>query len=239
MFKEKVVIVSGCSKGIGLEICQQYLAEGAKVYGIARSSVPEELQSNPNFTWLQGSISDSRFVLDSIATIKARDERIDILVNNAGINHDSLIQLMALEDWQKVLTTNLKGTFNLCQQVLPIFKAQQFGRIINMVSKSGVVGREGQINYATSKGAIIGMTRTIAREYGKDNILCNAVAPGLIETQMVDSAEQSIVAPIIDCTSVRRMGQCSEVARTVLHLTSDAPNYQNGEVIHLDGGFLI
>ncbi|ESP92182.1 MULTISPECIES: SDR family NAD(P)-dependent oxidoreductase [Pseudoalteromonas] len=239
MFNDKVVIVSGCSKGIGLEICIQYLAEGASVYGIARSSVPDVLASHPKFTWLQGSISETGFVLDSVKSIQSQEQRIDILVNNAGINHDNLIQLMALEEWQKVLTTNLKGTFNLCHQVLPIFKAQQFGRIINMVSKSGVVGREGQINYATSKGAIIGMTRTIAREYGKDNILCNAVAPGLIETQMVDSAEQSIVAPIINCTSVRRMGQCSEVARTVLHLTSDEPNYQNGEVIHLDGGFLI
>ncbi|KXO12880.1 3-oxoacyl-[acyl-carrier protein] reductase [Moritella sp. JT01] len=239
MFENKIVIVTGCSKGIGEDITKSYLELGAVVYGIARSSIVTSLINKPKFILMQGSVADEVFVSECINTITSNHGRIDILINNAGISADNLFQRMTDEEWKKVIEVNFKGTFNFCRNVLPYFKSQKFGRIVNVVSKSGVVGREGQINYATSKGAIIGLTRTIARKYGSFNIICNAIAPALVETQMVAEIPADKISSIISCTSMQRIAQTKDITSSVLHLTAISPSYQNGAVIQLDGGFLI
>ncbi|MCO7190822.1 MULTISPECIES: SDR family oxidoreductase [unclassified Pseudoalteromonas] len=237
--QDKVVLITGTSRGIGLALAQAFLAQGARVFGLCRSKDVAEELTQPNYVQFSGSVDDPEFVEATVARIIARHQRIDVLVNNAGITRDNLLQTMSRDDFNAVMQVNFVGAFSLCQAVLPHMQRAGQGRIVNLVSLSGVSGREGQANYAASKGAVIGMTRMLARRYGESGIYCNALAPALIATEMADVMPQNKARPVLAHTSLGRVGQVSEVADWVLFLATPRAGYCNGQVIKLDGGFLL
>ena len=161
---------------------------------------------------------------------------IDILVNNAGINWDGVIWKMTEEQWDSVLNTNLKGCFNYIRAVAPVFREQQAGKIINITSINGLRGKFGQANYSASKAGIIGLTKSVARELGKYSVNVNAVAPGLIETDMMKNAEESVRAAALEDIVLKRIGQPDDVANMVAFLCTDLARHITGEVIKVDGG---
>ncbi|MBE0370471.1 SDR family NAD(P)-dependent oxidoreductase [Pseudoalteromonas aurantia] len=239
MFSQQIVLITGVSRGIGKGLAHSFLQEGAQVYGICRSTDPIDGLENDRFTQLSGSVTDQAFITSAITEIIARHQKIDVLINNAGVAQDALFQTMSFAQFDHVLSTNFLGTLHLTQAVLPHMQKAQKGKIINMVSQSGVSGREGQANYACSKGAIIGLTRTVARQYGKDGIYCNALSPTFISTDMIDHIPQSIIEPVLSHTALGRVGSVQEISDATLYLASTASNYQTGAVVRLDGGLAV
>ncbi|MBI4721666.1 MAG: SDR family oxidoreductase [Candidatus Stahlbacteria bacterium] len=162
--------------------------------------------------------------------------RLDILVNNAGVNWDGVIWKMTEEQWDTVINIDLKGYFNYIRAVAPIFKEQKAGKIVNITSINGLRGKFGQANYSAAKAGIIGLTKTVAKELGKYNINVNAVAPGMIETEMMSNIPEEIKQKAIDETVIGRIGKSEEVAKVITFLCSEASRHITGEVIKVDGG---
>jgi 3-oxoacyl-[acyl-carrier protein] reductase len=162
--------------------------------------------------------------------------KIDILVNNAGINWDGVIWKMTEEQWDMVVDINLKGYFNYIRAVAPLFRDQQSGKIINITSINGLRGKFGQSNYSAAKAGIIGLTKTVARELGKYGVNVNAVAPGLIETDMMKNADESVRSAALEDIVMKRIGQPEDVANLVAFLCTDMARHITGEVIKVDGG---
>jgi len=162
--------------------------------------------------------------------------RLDILVNNAGINWDGVVWKMGEDQWDRVIGINLKGQFNYIRAVAPVFREQKSGKIVNVTSINGLRGKFGQANYAASKAGIIGLTKTVARELGKYGINVNAVAPGLIETDMVKEAPETVRAAAIEEIVLKRIGKPGEVANVIAFLCCDLARHITGEVIKVDGG---
>jgi 3-oxoacyl-[acyl-carrier protein] reductase len=163
-------------------------------------------------------------------------ERIDILVNNAGITRDGLLLRMKEEDWQSVLQVNLTGTFFCVKAVLPTMSRQRSGRIVNIASIVGAIGNIGQANYAASKAAVIGLTKTVAREYASRNITVNAVAPGFIDTAMTQDLSAETKEALLNQIPLKRLGQSSDIAAAVSFLCSEKAGYVTGHVLHVNGG---
>ena len=163
-------------------------------------------------------------------------ERIDILVNNAGITRDGLLLRMKEEDWQSVLQVNLTGTFFCVKAVLPTMSRQRSGRIVNIASIVGAIGNIGQANYAASKAAVIGLTKTVAREYASRNITVNAVAPGFIDTAMTQDLSAETKEVLLNQIPLKRLGQPSDIADAVSFLCSEKAGYITGHVLHVNGG---
>jgi len=164
--------------------------------------------------------------------------RLDILVNNAGMNWDGVSWKMSEEQWDRVLSVNLKGYFNFTRQVAPLFKNQKYGKIINITSINGLRGKFGQTNYSASKAGIIGLTKAVAKELGAFGVNVNAVAPGLIETAMLKESEarDKIVELAMGEMALKRLGQPEDLATVVAFLASDKARHVTGEVIKVDGG---
>ena len=162
--------------------------------------------------------------------------RIDILVNNAGITKDNLVPAIKEEDFDSVINTNLKGTFNCIKSVYRVMLKQKYGRIINMSSVVGVMGNAGQVNYSASKAGIIGMTKSVAREVGKRNITVNAIAPGYIQTEMTAVLSDEVKSNIAKDIPLNRLGETKDIAETAAFLASDKASYITGQVIQVDGG---
>ncbi|MCA9475165.1 MAG: 3-oxoacyl-ACP reductase FabG, partial [Nitrospira sp.] len=157
-------------------------------------------------------------------------------VNNAGITRDGLLMRMKEEDWQAVLQVNLTGTFFCSKAVLPTMSKQRSGRIVNIASIVGAIGNVGQANYAASKAAVIGLTKTVAREYAGRNVTVNAVAPGFIDTAMTQQLSPEIKEALLNQIPCKRLGQASDVAEAVCFLSSDKAGYITGHVLHVNGG---
>ena len=162
--------------------------------------------------------------------------KIDILVNNAGITRDGLLMRMKEEDWNAVLQVNLTGTFYCAKAVLPSMSKQRNGRIVNIASIVGAIGNVGQANYAASKAAVVGLTKTIAREYASRNVTVNAVAPGFIDTAMTQQLSPEVKEALLNQIPAKRLGQASDVAEAVGFLCSDKAGYITGHVLHVNGG---
>lgn len=239
----KSAIVTGGSIGIGSAIALKLAECGANVAIIDRKHKKEALKIIEHIKnkgrkgiFIQEDISNFIKAGNIVESIKNEFGGIDILINNAGINWDGVIWKMTEEQWDSVLNINLKGCFNYIRAVSPIFREQKSGKIVNVTSINGLRGKFGQSNYTASKAGIIGLTKTVARELGKYGINVNALAPGLIETDMMKNAEESIREAAISEITLKRIGQPEEIANVVAFLCCDLARHITGEVIKVDGG---
>jgi len=240
---DKRAIVTGGSLGIGAAIARELARQGADVAINYRKHDTEARQvvADIEAAGRRGlaikadvaSFADAQRMVDEVV---ARFGGLDILVNNAGINRDGVIWKMSEEQWDQVIAVNLKGYFNYCRAAVPIFREQKSGKIINVTSINGLRGKFGQTNYSAAKAGIIGLTKALARELGRSNVNVNAVAPGLIETDMMRDAPQNVIDAALAEIVLGRLGKPEEVATVVAFLCSDAARHITGEVIRVDGG---
>jgi 3-oxoacyl-[acyl-carrier protein] reductase len=187
---------------------------------------------------LQADVRDVDQVKDLIDGALASFEHLDILVNNVGVTRDSLLMRMKEDDWDVVLETNLKGTFNCTKAAQRSMIRQRYGRIINITSVSGIAGQVGQANYSASKAGIVGFTKAVARELGARNITVNAVAPGYVPTDQTAGLPQELIDYILELTPMKRPGTAEEIANAVSFLASDEASYVTGQVLGVDGGMM-
>ncbi|MBI5323809.1 MAG: SDR family oxidoreductase [Ignavibacteriae bacterium] len=239
----KSAIVTGGSIGIGNAISLKLAEYGANVAlnyrkhkEEADGTIKKIEEMGRQGIAIQADVSGFNDAEKMVNEVISRFGRIDILVNNAGINWDGVIWKMTEEQWDKVLDINLKGYFNYIRAVSPHFREQQSGKIINVTSINGMRGKFGQSNYSASKAGIIGLTKAVAKELGKYSVNVNAVAPGLIETDMMKDAPENVRTAALQDIVLNRMGQPDEVAEVVAFLSCELSRHITGEVIKVDGG---
>ncbi|MBB6673758.1 3-oxoacyl-ACP reductase FabG [Cohnella nanjingensis] len=243
--RNQVAVITGATRGIGRAVGERFAAAGATVVGVyarsgeiaARLQAEMAAQSLPG-GFYQGSVDDPDFVGELMRRVMAEYGRIDVLVNNAGATRDNLAMRMSVEEWDAVLRTNLQGTLLCAAEAIPYMKRQGGGSVINVVSVSGLYGREAQANYSAAKGAVIGLTKLLARRYAEEGIRVNAVAPGMIATEMTEPVPPGKMENFLHHTHLKRQGTAQEVAEGILGLASGASGYLSGQVLKLDGGFL-
>ncbi|MDD3191700.1 MAG: 3-oxoacyl-[acyl-carrier-protein] reductase [Bacilli bacterium] len=245
-FDGKVAFVTGGAVGIGAAIARELAQNGAKVIinynksvDQAASLLQEAQEKNCQIEAIQGNVSSLSEVKAMIDHIIASYGRIDIAVNNAGITADNLLVRMNEDDFDRVIQVNLKGTWNVCRQVIPLMMKERQGKIINISSVVGIAGNPGQSNYCAAKAGIIGLTKSLAKEVAKRGILVNAVAPGFIETNMTATLKEELKQAILDSIPLGKIGQPEEVAKAVAFLASDWNTYITGQVIQVDGGLVM
>ncbi|WP_078392762.1 SDR family NAD(P)-dependent oxidoreductase [Shouchella patagoniensis] len=242
----KVVLLTGATKGIGKAIFKRFLEEGAHIVGIYSSDdqAALDLQKELNLDQkgksylIKGSVVDRTFIRDTIAQVVNTHGSIDVLINNAGVTNDQFLINMKEEQWSNVYHVNFLGTHVCTTEALPFMKSQKSGSIINVVSTTGVIGREAQSNYGASKGSIMGLTRLLSRKYACDGIRINCIAPGMINTSMIHHVPENKIDNFLHFTNGKRLGSPEEVANTAVFLASDFSNYFNDTVLKVDGGFL-
>jgi 3-oxoacyl-[acyl-carrier protein] reductase len=246
LLQDKVVLITGASRGIGKSIAEECVKQGAIVAFTYLSSEEKaralEIELSVDGGIAKGFKSDAAKYDDAqllVDDVVAAFGTIDVLVNNAGITRDTLLMRMTEEQWDDVMNTNLKSAFNLTKAVQrPMLKAKK-GSIINMSSVVGVSGNAGQSNYAASKAGLIGFTKSIAQELGSRNIRCNAIAPGFIETEMTAALDQNVVAEWRKSIPLKRGGSPKDVADLTVFLASDMSTYITGQTINVCGGMLM
>ncbi|MDR2302459.1 MAG: 3-oxoacyl-ACP reductase [Deltaproteobacteria bacterium] len=236
----KFAIVTGGSRGIGRAIARRFLDDGASVAILARSTTPElasELDpSLQRILPIGCDISDEAQVKSAVASVIKRFGRIDILVNNSGITKDGMFHKMSGTDFEAVFRVNFGGAYLLCKEVIPIMREQSYGRIVNVVSISAIGGAVGQANYVASKAALIGLTKTLAKEGGVKNITVNCVAPGYTNTDMIKGMPPDVLSKFINQVPMKRVGEPEEIASAVSFLASDDASYITGECLSVSGG---
>ncbi|MEE8159475.1 MAG: 3-oxoacyl-[acyl-carrier-protein] reductase [Dehalococcoidia bacterium] len=241
-----VALVSGGSRGIGRAIALRLASEGVRV-GVnyntgasqAREVVEQIASGGGEALALQADVSDKVQVETLVKEILDRWQRIDILVNNAGIRRDRLLMRMTEDEWDSVISVNLKSAYLCSRAVLPHMVRQRRGRIINMSSVVGLSGNPGQANYSASKAGLIGLTKTIAREVATRNITANALAPGYIITAMVEELSEELKGQVLARIPMGRLGTPEDIAGIAAFLCSDEASYITGQVIGIDGGLAI
>ncbi len=243
MLDKKVALVTGASRGIGREIALTLAAQGNFVvvnYNGSEARAKEVVETIENnggqAAAYQCSVSDFNACQEMIQNIIKEYGRLDILVNNAGITRDNLIMRMKEEDFDAVINTNLKGTFNTIRHTARQMLKQKSGKIINISSVSGILGNAGQANYAASKAGVIGLTKTMARELASRGITVNAVAPGFVDTEMTEVLSDDVKEAACRQIPLGRFGKTKDIAEMVAFLASDKADYITGQVISVDGG---
>lgn len=242
MLKDKTVIVTGAAKGIGRAVAVAFAKEGANVVVNYRSTLPDETVSAVEAEGVrcfavQADVSSFEESERLVEAAKEAFGSVDVVVNNAGITRDTLLMRMSEEDFDAVVSTNLKGCFNMVKHASKVMLKQKSGSIVNMSSVIGLVGNAGQANYAAAKAGIIGITKSAAKELAARGITCNAIAPGFIETDMTAVLSDKVKENILAGIPLKRMGQPEEIAQTAVFLAES--KYITGQVITVDGGMVM
>lgn len=242
----KKVLVTGASRGIGKAIALAMAAEGADVavnYAgseAAAKAVAAEIEAmGRKAIVIQADISSNEVATNMIDQVVKEFGRIDVLVNNAGITRDGLLMRMKEEDWDAVITTNLKGVFNCTKAAVKYMMKQKAGHIVNISSVVGVMGNAGQANYAAAKAGVIGFTKAVAKEVAARGITVNAIAPGFIQTDMTAVLNEKQVEAMLASIPLRKLGDPSDIAKAALFLASEDANYITGQTLHVDGGMVM
>lgn len=251
--KDRVAVITGAGNGIGRETALCFARAGAAVtvWDFAEAAgqlvVTEIEAEGGKAAFFRVNVAAADDVTAAVAATVERLGRIDILINNAGITRDAqlvkvkdgeVVNRMSEAEWDAVIAVNLKGVFTCTQAVAPVMIRQGYGRIISAASVVGLYGNFGQTNYVASKAGVIGMTKVWARELGKRGITVNAIAPGFINTEMMRTIPEHILASMVEHTPVGRMGQPSDVAHAYLFLASEEASFINGVVLSVDGGLV-
>lgn len=241
----RIAIVTGSGKGIGHRIALELAARGATVVtndvtGCCADDTLEEIrQMGGDGLAITADVSDAAQVEDLVKTVLDTYGQIDILVNNAGTTRDNLIVRMDEDDWDLILRVNLKSAWLCSKAVIRPMMRKKYGRIVNISSASGIMGQAGQTNYSASKAGMLGMTRALAREVASRGITVNAVAPGFVQTALVEKMPQDILEELTKLIPVGRTGQVEDVAYAVAFLASDRASYITGQVLSVDGGLVM
>jgi len=237
-FKGKKILITGASGGIGKALVKKFVSLDGNVLatGTKTEKLDELKKEFPNINILRFDISEHSKIEEFIENVSSQLAGLDILINNAGINMDNLSLRMKEEEWKKVIDINLGSTFFLCKHAIKRMLKNKYGRIVNITSVVGHTGNLGQTNYAASKAAIIGMSKSLAIEYAKKNITINCVSPGFIQSKMTDNIVESIKAVLTSRIPMSKLGTGEDVSNTVAFLSSDAASYITGETIHVNGG---
>jgi len=240
--ENKVALVTGAGRGIGKAIALDLAAAGADIIFTNRNkeladATQAEIEAlGRQCMAMQADVADADQVDDLVKQGLERFSTIDILVNNAGVTRDTLFMRMSREDWRDVMSVNLDGMFYVTRAVIRSMVRKRSGRIINLTSVIGFTGNPGQVNYASSKSAVIGFTKSIAKELGGRNITCNAVAPGFIDTDMTRELNETQKKVILEQIPLGRIGSVEEIAGVVRFLAGEDAGYISGTVIHVNGG---
>jgi 3-oxoacyl-[acyl-carrier protein] reductase len=238
----KVALVTGAAQGIGKAVALLLARNGADI--VVSDINPEKAEETANeiksigrnALAIQGNVANWNDVERMVETILEKFAKIDILVNNAGITRDKLILRMTEEDWDAVLDVNLKGTFHCTKAVVRHMAKQRSGKIVNIASVVGEMGNAGQANYSASKAGVIGLTKTVAREFAQRGININAIAPGYIQTPMTDALPEKAKEELKKLIPMERLGKPEDVAEAVLFLVSEESSYITGQVLNVNGG---
>ena len=236
----KIVLVTGASRGIGLEAAKHFSKEGYKVIGSSRGIFNlGELIGDESAISVQLDLMSKESIQNLFADLKSENLLPSVLVNNAGITKDQLFLRMKDEDWDDVIETNLNGLFRVTKAFIKPMVKNKFGRVINISSVSGLMGNSGQVNYSSSKSAMVGFSRSLAKELGSRNITSNVVAPGFIETDMTTFLNDDEKVEVSKNIPMRRFGTVEDVAKCIVFLASDEANYITGQTISVDGGLFM
>ncbi len=239
----QVALVTGGSRGIGRVIAERLARDGARVVVTSRTegsaaAVAAQLEGEGHLG-VACDVADREAVDALIKRIESELGSLDVVVNNAGITKDNILVRLADEDWDAVLDTNLKGAFHVVRAVARGMMKRRAGRIINITSVVGLTGNRGQVNYAASKAGLVGLTKSVAKELASRNVLCNAVAPGFIETDMTSELTDAARETLLEQIALGRLGSAEDVAGVVAFLAGPDAAYMTGQVLVVDGGMVI
>ena len=235
---KKNIFISGASRGIGKSMAQHFAKSNFNVVGTSRNNFKFD-NDLENLLPIQLDVTSRNDVKDCFDELKSKNLLPDILINNAGITADQLFLRMSDDDWDNVINTNLTGTFNLTKIFLKNMIKNKFGRIINISSISGLMGNPGQVNYSSSKAALNGFTKSLAKEVGSRNITVNCVAPGFIDTDMTSYIGDNERNEILKQIPLNKFGLPEDISKLVMFLMSDEASYITGQTISIDGGLLM
>ena len=245
LLSNRVAIVTGGARGIGRAICLRLGRMGADVAAVdllegeAADTARQVEALGCKSVSVVCDVSSSVDVQKMFENVVACLGGVHILINNAGVTRDGLMMRMPDQDWDTVIGVNLTGTFNCCRAAAKYFIRQRFGRIVNISSVVGIMGNPGQVNYASSKAGIIGLTKSVAKELASRGVTANALAPGYIETEMTKSLPEKARSNFLSMIPLGRFGTVEDIANLVAFLVSNDANYVTGQVIHVDGGMLM
>ena len=236
----KIVLVTGASRGIGLEVAKLFSKEGYKVIGTSRGDFNlGDLIGDSSAMSVQLDLMSKESINDLFEVLKSKDILPSVLINNAGITKDQLFLRMKDKDWDEVIETNLNGLFRVTKAFIKPMVKNKFGRVINISSVAGLMGNSGQVNYSSSKSAMVGFSRSLAKELGSRNITSNVVAPGFIETDMTTFLTDDDKIEVSNNIPMKRFGTVEDVAKCIVFLASDNANYITGQIISVDGGLFM
>ena len=238
----KYCIVTGAGKGIGKAIVKRFLEEQAAGVAIlewdlalAEATAKELDPTGKRVIAIQCNVADSQVVKAAIEQVVAAFGRVDVLINNAGVTRDKIFHKMEDDDWNTVINVNLNGVYNLCKYVVPLMREQESGSIVN-ISSTSLMGNPGQANYAASKAALQGFTRTMAKELGRKNVRMNCIAPGYIDTDMMRAVGEEILGRMVKGIPAQRLGDPDEIATIAAFLSTDDSSWVSGQTIFASGG---
>lgn len=241
--ENRVALITGAARGIGATIARALAAEGTDIavvdYGeksAAEETLAKIAERGVRVAYYRCDVSDFAAAKATADAVFKDFGKIDILVNNAGVTADKLLVRMEEADWDRVININLKGCFNMIKHVTPYMMRKRYGRIVSISSVVGLMGNAGQANYSASKAGIIGLTKTVAKEFAPRGVTANAVAPGFIKTAMTDALSEEQIQAMYKLIPLGKLGETEDIAEAVLFLVSDRARYITGEVLRVDGG---